>query len=64
VAIAELNLPNVTSGIVDLFRDHGRTPRASTGFARRNVAASVNANGCRLGIEVGLEHRLAIMQRV
>jgi hypothetical protein len=56
VALAALDLPNVAAGIVDLLRDQGRTPRTSASFAGRNVAASVNADGCRLGIEVGLEH--------
>src|SRR5208282_401495 len=30
--------------------------QAAAGSARRNVFASVNANGCRRGIEVGLKH--------
>ena len=41
---------------VDLFSDHGLALQATASFALRNVAALVDANFCRSGIEVGLKH--------
>ena len=52
----KFDLANVTASGIDLLRNRGRAPRASASFAPRNVAASVDANRCRRGIKIGLQH--------
>jgi len=53
---AQFDLSNVTTGRINLLRDQGRAPRASARSARQKIAASVDANRCRCGIEVLLKH--------
>jgi len=53
---AQFDLANMTTSGIDLFRNQSRAPRASASFAPRNVAASMDANGRRRGIEIGLQH--------
>ena len=56
---AQFDLPDVTTSRIDFFSNQGRAPRASASFAPRNVAASVDANGSRSGVEVRLKHKRA-----
>jgi hypothetical protein len=56
---AKFDLANMAASGIDLLRDQDRTLQTSASLALRGVAASVNADGCRRWIEVGLEHRLA-----
>lgn len=52
----QFDLPNVTTSHIRLLSDQCCALQAAAGSARRNVFASVDPNGCRRGIEVGLEH--------
>lgn len=52
----QFDLANMTTRAVNLLGDQGRAAWASAGFALRNIFAAVNANFCRSGIEIGLEH--------
>src|SRR5208337_645890 len=52
----QFDLPNVTTSHIRLLGDQRCALQAAAGSARRNVFASVYANGCRRGIEVGLKH--------
>ena len=53
---AQFDLANVTPSGIDFFSDQGRALQAAARSARRNVSASVDADGRRLGIEIGLKH--------
>jgi hypothetical protein len=53
---AQFDLANVSASSIDLFRNQGRALKAAARTARRNVAASMDANGRRRGIAVRLEH--------
>jgi hypothetical protein len=53
---AQFDLSNVAARAVNLLGDQSGALQASASRASRNVAASVNANGCRCGIEVRLKH--------
>jgi hypothetical protein len=55
---AQLDLANVAPSNIDFLRNQGRAYHAAAGFALRHVAASVDANFCRNGIEVRLKHTL------
>jgi hypothetical protein len=59
VPLAQLNLPGVSASSVNFFGYRGRLFETPSRTASRNVAASIDANGCRLRVEVGLEHRLS-----
>jgi hypothetical protein len=62
---AQFDLPNVSARAVNLLGYQGRALYAASRLALRNVAASVDANFCRLGIEVRLQHNsLAICESV
>jgi hypothetical protein len=52
----QFDLPNVTTRHIRLLGDQCRALQAAAGSARRNVFASVDANGCRRWIEVRLKH--------
>ncbi len=56
---AQFDLSNVTASSIDLLRDQRRALQAAACPARRNVAASVDANCRRSGIEVRLKHTRA-----
>jgi hypothetical protein len=58
VAIAKFDLPDVAAGDINLFSDQRRAPVTRGLFALRDVGASVNLDGCGLGVEVGFEHLL------
>lgn len=60
VQCAGFDLANVAARAVNLLGDQGRALRAAARSALRNVAASVDANGCRRGIEIGLQHNYAV----
>jgi hypothetical protein len=53
---AQFDLANVSAGAVNLRGDHGRALQTSASFALRDVAASVDADRCRSGVEVRLKH--------
>jgi hypothetical protein len=55
---AQFDLANVAASGIDLLRNQGRALGASARFARRNIAASVDANGRGSGIEIRLKHPL------
>ena len=65
VPFAGFDLANVSARAVNLLGDQGRALTAVGFFASRNVFASVDANFCRCGIEVGLKHNceVKIVQR-
>jgi NADPH-dependent 2,4-dienoyl-CoA reductase/sulfur reductase-like enzyme len=48
MAIAELDLRDVTAGGIDLLGHDGCARRVAAGFAAQDVAAAVDANGRRL----------------
>jgi len=52
----QFDLPNVTTRHIRFLGDQCCALQAAAGSARRNVFATVNANGCRRWIEVGLKH--------
>jgi hypothetical protein len=52
----QFDLPSVTTSHIRLFGDQCCALQAAAGAATRNVFASVDANGCRRWIEVGLKH--------
>lgn len=54
---AQFYLANVTTSGIDFFRNQGRAFWAGARSALRNVTASVDANGCRRGVEIGLKHK-------
>jgi hypothetical protein len=54
---AQFDLANVAASGIDFLRDQVRALQAVVCSARRNVFASVDANGCRRGVEIGLKHR-------
>ena len=53
---AQFDLANVAASGIDLFRNQGRAFLAAARSARRNVAAPMDANRCRRGIKIGLQH--------
>jgi len=53
---AEFDLPDMSAGAVDLFSDQSRGRQASTLFAFRDVATSMDAESLGRGVEVGLQH--------
>ena len=61
---AQFDLSNVTAGSVNLFGDQSRELLASVFLTFRNVAASMNAESFRRGIEIGLQHVLRYTARV
>jgi hypothetical protein len=61
VPLAEFDLSNVTTRRIYLFRYQRRAVQAGARFARRDVFASVDANGRRGGIEIGLKHALKLI---
>jgi hypothetical protein len=60
---AEFDLANVTTSSIDLLRNQRRALVATACSARRNVFASVNANGGRRGVEIGLKHKRCLLSR-
>jgi hypothetical protein len=59
---AQFDLANVTASGIDLLRDQRRALETTTRSALRNVFASVNANFCRRGVEVGLQHTRSTLE--
>jgi hypothetical protein len=59
VPVAELDLPRETAGGVNLFGYRRRPFEAPSRPASRDVAAPMDTNGRRRGIEVRLEHRIS-----
>jgi hypothetical protein len=57
VVRAQFDLSNVTARAVNLLGDQSRALQAAGLLALRDVAASMDAEGLRLGIEIGLEHK-------
>jgi hypothetical protein len=54
--VAQLDLPHVPSGDINLFGNDSRAREAAAGLASRGVPTPMDANGYRRRIEVGLEH--------
>jgi len=53
---AQFDLADVAASSIDFFSDQGRALQAAARSARRNVSASVDADGRGRGIEIGLKH--------